>query len=296
MHTISRSCHRGMYANMGLFINENEDPKLFKNNGEIRTTNQTVFKYDQWSELLHQQKQANAELNKAFHDLKQLYKKYDGQQTGRIENIAGQLSELKEINFQREAFEKFAIELLTKLDGQQSSMVEDEAKRRQTIFDQIHMMNLSNQEIMQRLEKLQMKNEEMAEQQRLDSARMTEQMALQGKQTSSQEVLSGKLEKQEELHEEVIKRLINQEDQLKNVMGRMDEQENHQQDVITRLESQEALLEKVVREMNHIRSVIFERAGFLAGKIENGYKLTSSYFTQLVNRSEVKEKVKNPKG
>ncbi|WP_062106756.1 hypothetical protein [Bacillus niameyensis] len=278
---------------MGLFINENEYPNLFKNNGEIRTTNQTIFKYDQWSELLHQQKQANDELNKAFHDLKQLYKKYDGKQTGRIENIAGQLTELKEINFQREAFEKFAIELLTKLDGRQSAMVEDEAQRRQTILEQIHVMNLSNQEIMQRLEKLQMKNEEMAEQQRQDSERMTEQMELQEKQTFSQEVLTGK---QEELHEEVIKRLINQEDQLKNVIGRMDEQENHQQDVITRLESQEALVEKVVREINHIRSVIFERVGFLAGKIEHGYKLTSSYFTQLMNGSDVKEKIKNPKG
>jgi len=63
-------------------------------------------------------------------------------------------------------------------------------------------------------------------------------------------------------------------------------QETFQVDVLKRLDKQEALTEKISRQLNHIRSIIFERTNYLAGKLEDGYKLTSSYVYKLMNGSD----------
>ncbi|WP_394239555.1 hypothetical protein [Niallia oryzisoli] len=63
-------------------------------------------------------------------------------------------------------------------------------------------------------------------------------------------------------------------------------QEDFQRDVLKRLDKQEALTEKISRQLNHIRSIIFERTNYIASKLENGYKLTSSYVYKLMNGSE----------
>ena len=52
--------------------------------------------------------------------------------------------------------------------------------------------------------------------------------------------------------------------------------EEHQVDVLKQLDKQEALTEKISRQLNHIRSIIFERTNYLATKLEDGYKLTAS--------------------
>ncbi|CAM4078550.1 hypothetical protein [Lederbergia lenta] len=41
-------------------------------------------------------------------------------------------------------------------------------------------------------------------------------------------------------------------------------------------------MEKVVRQIDHIRSILFERMTYLAEKVENGYRLTSSYVYKLM--------------
>lgn len=63
-------------------------------------------------------------------------------------------------------------------------------------------------------------------------------------------------------------------------------QEDFQRDVSRRLDTQEAITEKIFRQLNHIRSIIFERTNYLADKLEDGYKLTSSYVYKLMNGSE----------
>lgn len=63
-------------------------------------------------------------------------------------------------------------------------------------------------------------------------------------------------------------------------------QEDFQGDVLRRLDKQEALTEKISRQLNNLRSIIFERTNYLAGKLEDGYKLTSSYVYKLMNGSD----------
>lgn len=63
-------------------------------------------------------------------------------------------------------------------------------------------------------------------------------------------------------------------------------QEEFQVSVLNRLDRQEALTEKISRQLNHIRSILFERTNYLAQKMNEGYKLTSSYVYNLMTGSD----------
>ncbi|MFL6561210.1 MAG: hypothetical protein ACJ8MO_34525, partial [Bacillus sp. (in: firmicutes)] len=54
---------------MGLFINNNDHPEVYKNNQQLQTTNQAVSRKDFLSELIHEQQNANAALHKALSEL-----------------------------------------------------------------------------------------------------------------------------------------------------------------------------------------------------------------------------------
>lgn len=56
--------------------------------------------------------------------------------------------------------------------------------------------------------------------------------------------------------------------------------------MLKRLDTQEALLDKLGRQLNHVRSILFERTNYLVDKIDEGYKLTSSYVYKLMTGSE----------
>jgi hypothetical protein len=108
------------------------------------------------------------------------------------------------------------------------------------------------------------------------------------------------MEKETELKLEILTRLDNQEklnqqlsDQIekqtkfeRNLTEKLSQQESSQSEILTRIDKQEALIEKLARQINHIRSILFERTNFLAEKIEDGYKLTSSYVYRLFTGSE----------
>lgn len=73
---------------------------------------------------------------------------------------------------------------------------------------------------------------------------------------------------------------------LKNLTSKLSKQEEFQGGILQRLDTQEALIDKLSRQLNHIRSILFERTNYLAERIEDGYKVTSSYVYKLMTGSE----------
>lgn len=59
-------------------------------------------------------------------------------------------------------------------------------------------------------------------------------------------------------------------------------QEAFQHEAINRLDKQEALTEKMLRKMDHFRSVLYERTHFLTEKIEQSYHSTSAYLHKVL--------------
>lgn len=93
-------------------------------------------------------------------------------------------------------------------------------------------------------------------------------------------------EKHKEYEELIIHLLKTQEELQKQLSEKISKQEEFQTGVLNRLDQQEALTEKISRQLNHIRSILFERTNYLAEKIDEGYKITSSYVYNLMTGSD----------
>lgn len=80
--------------------------------------------------------------------------------------------------------------------------------------------------------------------------------------------LASKIDEQSNTQKTIVKQLVEQEVELVEI-GK-------------RLENQEALMEKVLRQIDYYRSVLFERTQLFTGKIEQGYTNSTSYVSRLV--------------
>ncbi|MDF2789330.1 MAG: hypothetical protein K0S80_2428 [Neobacillus sp.] len=107
-----------------------------------------------------------------------------------------------------------------------------------------------------------------------------------GKIANQLNEISSSHQKHTEYEELIIHLLKTQEELQKQLSEKISKQEDFQTGVLTRLDQQEALTEKISRQLNHIRSILFERTNYLAEKIDEGYKITSSYVYNLMTGSD----------
>jgi len=98
--------------------------------------------------------------------------------------------------------------------------------------------------------------------------------------------LRKRLERSEDTNHQLIVQMKEQMELQKEVSKKITNQEEFQEGVLQRLDSQEALMDKISRQINHIRSILFERTNYLAAKIDDGYKITSSYVYKLMTGSD----------
>jgi hypothetical protein len=197
---------------MGLYINNNQYPNVFKAPKQLNEPNQAVQIKNYLTEIIDEQQQANVSLSKTLEELKQRTIEYENVQAIQWDDISEKLNELTTHTQKNAEFESHVIQWLTALD--------------------------------ERMEKYETANKQI-------STQISDQYLLQ-KQMS--EKITG--------------------------------HEDFQNDVISRLDKQEALTEKISRQINHIRSILFERTNYLAEKMDEGYKLTSSYVYSLMTGSD----------
>jgi len=95
------------------------------------------------------------------------------------------------------------------------------------------------------------------------------------------------LEKYKGKNEELISKMGQQMELQKMMETQVLKHQNNQEEVISRLENQEALSEKMGRQIDSLRSALYERTHFLAEKIEESYKSTTSYINKIISGSEL---------
>lgn len=244
---IIQGTRKGGLNKMGLFINNEKHPDVYKNNGQVLESNQRFYKTNSQAEMLEEQLRMNETLQRSFNELKDTVEIQATKQANQWKNFGNRLYELKKGNLQHKNTENLVMEALKKLDEKNTQLqvtMENERLGKQQVIDQINYLSHSNQEFVEQLDKLVLATD-------LLDIKVDEQLDLQ-KQIAQQML------KQDDTHQEVLKRLDNQE----------------------------ALTEKILRQVDHFRSILFERTNYLAEKIEKGYHLTSSYFTNLVTSSD----------
>lgn len=232
---------------MGLFINSDKHPDVYKNQGQIQEPNQSFFKQNHLTDLLEEQQKTSEKLHQSFSELKDLLENQATKQTIQWKFFQHGFNEQKKVNYHHEKVENQVLDWLKKLDGKSEALqttLENETLGNKDLMNYMNQLSLSNQEVANRLDKVGLRNEKLEQ-------KVDEQLILQ-----------------------------------KQMAHQMNVQENTHTEVMSRLDNQEALAEKILRQVDHFRSILFERTNYLAEKIDTGYNYTTSYITKLFTGSD----------
>ncbi|WP_163969355.1 hypothetical protein [Oceanobacillus halotolerans] len=222
---------------MGLYMNTQDHPAVFKNNGELKEPNQAYYRYDAFSELLQEQKSINKSLTLAYRDLQTLYQQQEHKQANEWQAINQRIELLQKQQEQQEHVEKQLMEGLALLEENQktleTNMSQELAEVKQDVAEDMENISVSQGTIESQL------------------------YEIGNYQQHVQDQLAELVKLQEKMAEKV---------------STQDEKQN---DVLNRMDNQEALLQKTVRQIDHIRSILYERASFLVEKMESIFKISS---------------------
>lgn len=232
---------------MGLFINHSMHPEVFKNKSKINASNQMESKSDFLSEWMDEQRKAFALINVQFHTLEKSIGKQEYRQISDRRTMEHRFDELAQNNSRQLRFENEVLHSLKKLDT-------------------------NNRTVQRMLTNGRSLDWEFLEQ-------MTEMR-------QSTKEITNYLTRFDKVNEELTVKIDAQVNQQKLLASQVAKQATSQGDVFKRLDHQEGLMEKLLRQMEHIRSVLFERAHFLAEKIEKVNKYVSTYPAKLKTGSE----------
>jgi len=179
-----------------------------------------------------------------------------------------------------------SISAIKTLNQQQQSI---QVERFENLVNQLYKIEQKNNQneqnyykMINQLEQLERENKKVQQLIQHDQSFEKEiKNEIQSLSTTHQKILN-QLETNYNAFEEKINE---QQNDQKKISTQLNKQAENQQKLTNRLDNNEALLEKVMRQIEFIRSSLFERTSFLAEKIENGYFITSSYLTQLITGS-----------
>ena len=240
---------------MGLYVNKSDHPDVYTNKKNVSTSNKEYVRRNFLNDLLNEQQKTNHVLNETINELKSQYKQHKKTQNTKWKSVNRKIHYLNKSNQQHTETDNKILQQLDTLDEKNTDLISLLAE---SILKQINHLTQSNKEISNRIEKTEAAKEQLF-------MGLTEQRVFQ---------------------KEVVDRLANHEEIQKAVIEKLAHQEEFQTEVLRRLDSQEALTEKIFRQINHIRSILFERTNDLATKIEDGYKLTSTYVYKLMTGSD----------
>jgi len=232
---------------MGLFINNLEHPRVFKNEGSIQEPNQAYFKIDYVSELVRRQEEVNEKLLHAFYGLQVNHRQQAYAARNRWEATDRQVKKLEDSHLRQERLSEDTVASQHRLEQQVTNIhdiLEKDAGFQQETLNKISHMQAAN------------------------------------------EGLENKLTAQETLHQQLAGQMDEVYGLQKQIIEQTSKQEEKQEDMLKRLENQEAVMEKITRQLAHFRSIIFERTNHVVEKVENSYDLTSSFFYKMLTGSE----------
>ncbi|WP_432359880.1 hypothetical protein [Sporosarcina sp. UB5] len=234
---------------MGLFFNKKNHSDLYKGSN-IPERNQAVYRTDSLSEAMKDQTKAFEAMHDKYNEIEKQLQHQRRIQSDRWKMTGARIDEILERQTRHRQFEQEAIETLERLDRKHKELqqsIENKRKMNEELVKQINILNESNGEIAERLDKFE-----------ADQKRLLTKMDVQ-------------IEKQDQFSLS------------------LEEQKTAQTELAERMERNEGLIEKMMRQMDFLKSVIFERSHFIAEKIDKSYKLTTTYMSSLRGKSNQSE-------
>lgn len=230
---------------MGMFFNKKNHLDLYKGD-IIAERNQAIYRTDSLSESMKEQKKSFDMMNEKYSEMEKQLQKQRRIQSDRWRTTGIRFEEILDHQSQQRQFEQEAIGTLERLDRKHRELQKMLESKRKMNENLVEQINLLNQS-----------NAEIAE--RLE------------KFDTDQEKLLTKMDAQ-----------LEKQDQFSLSL---EEQKMAQTQMAERIEQHEGLIDKMIRQMDFLRSVIFERSVFIAEKIDKSYQLTTTYLSNLRGKS-----------
>ncbi|MGM8212281.1 hypothetical protein ACLIBH_05715 [Virgibacillus sp. W0430] len=243
---------------MSLFINAEAHPNLFMNTNRLQAPNQAYYQYDTLSEWKKEQHNINESITESIRKIKVLYNLQEISRQRSEEAFAQQLETYRVHygNFKSDVLERLA--MLEESEAQLKQLLEEETVLNKQARKQITEIHQSNKKLLHELHQFQ----------------------------DASKTVSAQVDACLSLQKQTITQLSDQSAQYEHISEELKKQADDQQQVQTKLQNQEALVEKALRQLDHIRSVLYERSSYLAEKVESGYDRTASYVYHLLTKSE----------
>ncbi|MDQ0184395.1 hypothetical protein ACFOST_04700 [Cytobacillus kochii] len=227
---------------------------------EKNTSNQDVYRKNYLSDLLEEQSQLNHKVSKQHLDLQhQLEETYED-----LMSFAKDESIRHEKNIQQYNEDWTALQSAYQAQEQ----------------NQLEMNGY--------LQQIENKNEELLIQLRTSQSSYETLLAQSSIQETAILELSRKLDNLEKPTEKILEELTVITDDQATIKDKIETQDIYHQSVMEKLESQDALNEKLSRQIDHLKSIIFERTAYLTENFKSLISPVKSFFVHHEEKSKNK--------
>ncbi|MFC0273892.1 hypothetical protein ACFFIX_21135 [Metabacillus herbersteinensis] len=240
---------------MTILLNKSAMPKLYKSisaNLSV-TSNQEKFRVNYLQEFVNQQQKINEKLSDEADVVSTLVR----------ESSIDQKNHFHEIFSQLEKQEIITNPLIQNMEEQQASTT--------IILERLSSMDRMKEELLKKIDDEGLLNTTI-----IDQLSFQDQ-SIQG--------LARKFDEYEQRHIETGSQLTSQAELNKQILEKLELQEAFHQTIVDRLNQQEALTQKISRELDNLKAILFERVTHIVDKIDNNYKLTTSYIANILTRT-----------
>ncbi|WP_370221866.1 hypothetical protein [Cytobacillus sp.] len=296
--------------------NEAVFPKLYLSHPDT-VSNQGTYRLNYLQEVLKEQQAVNTRLSEtydnmknqlddSFTDMSKLVKRAAGKQNNHIEHLAAKLKKqdaflmsFLEMMNQREKENDTLNKRLAALEEINNAILEtleNEEPVNQKILEHVSFQEAETQALSRKFDKFDDFTEEAVS-----------NFKAQGEMNAE---LCKKLDVQEVFHNTVMERLEQQftafseeaekkfktQEQMKEELNKqLGVQEQASKSIMERLDRQEAITEKISRQVDNLKSAVYERASHLSERFENSFKLLAKPVHSFFVNQEEKAKQRNDK-
>ncbi|WP_264739237.1 hypothetical protein [Cytobacillus firmus] len=296
--------------------NEGGNPKLYLSHSDT-VSNQGTYRLNFLQEVLKEQQTVNTrisetyenmknQLDDSFSDMSKLVKKAAGKQNNHIEHLTAKLEK-------QDAFLTGFLEMMNQRGKENDTLnkrlaaleeinkaimetIENEEPVNQKILEQVSCQEAATQALSRKFDKFDAFSEEA-----VSNFKAQEEMKAE---------LSKKLDVQEVFHNTVMERLEQQfaafseeaekkfktQEQMKEELNKkLGVQEQASNSIMERLNRQEAITEKISRQLDNLKSVVYERASHLSERFEKSFKLLAKPVHSFFVHQEEKARGSNDK-
>lgn len=241
---------------MTLLLNDRVHPKVYKKKlSKKNIPNQTLYRINYMNEFINQQRNVNNHMTESIEQSNLLFE--DSRET------------------QNRHFET----LLARSDNQEILVNQ--------FIDKIRKQETPIQMIMERLDNLEKLNKGLIDNIEKDGVMNEAIMAQLSFQDQSSHAISKALGGNEVMVQELIDQQRKQEGLFEEISKKLMIQESFHQTIMEQLEQQKAITQKLSNKLDNLKEVITEKVASFTDKLEENYRLTTSFVSSFLERRGV---------